>query len=75
MLAIYAPDKKINEAVVLAEEICNYVENNTDPPVTLSCGVSTWENNYNDSISELFIRADRALYKAKHKGKNSVVRG
>lgn len=74
-LAIYTPDKEINEAVVLAEEICNYVENNTDPPVTLSCGVSTWKNNCNDSISELFVRADRALYKAKHRGKNSVVRG
>ncbi|WP_077299037.1 sensor domain-containing diguanylate cyclase [Virgibacillus pantothenticus] len=74
-LAIYTPNKQIAEAVALAGEVCNNVEKMTNPTVTLSCGVSTWQNDLNDSVSELFIRADRALYKAKQMGKNSVVQG
>ncbi|WP_081856123.1 sensor domain-containing diguanylate cyclase [Virgibacillus salexigens] len=73
-LAIYAPNTSINEAVQIADKICGKVKTSTSPSVTLSCGVSFWTRTINDSVSELFIRADKALYEAKNTGKNSVVK-
>ncbi len=73
-LAIYTPNQEIDDAVALAKKICQHVERSTDPSVTVSCGVSSWGDVGKDTVSELFIRADRALYEAKSKGKNSVVK-
>lgn len=73
-LAIYTPNQEIDDAVALAKKICRHVERSTDPSVTVSCGVSSWEDVDKDTVSELFIRADRALYEAKSKGKNSVIK-
>ncbi|MEC5421910.1 sensor domain-containing diguanylate cyclase [Virgibacillus sp. C22-A2] len=73
-LAIYAPEITINEGVQIAGLIRRQVEKFTEPMVTLSCGVSSWTKSVDDSVDELFIRADRALYEAKTTGKNSVVK-
>ncbi|MBT2216601.1 diguanylate cyclase [Virgibacillus dakarensis] len=73
-LAIYLPDATVDDGVQLATQIRKQAETTTNPLITLSCGVSTWTNNTNDSVKELFIRADKALYEAKSVGKNCVVK-
>lgn len=40
----------------------------TPVPVTMSCGVATFHNE--DTIDDVFERADRALYRAKNLGRN-----
>lgn len=72
-LAIYLPQVMAEQSVKIAERIRAKVEQDTDPAVTVSCGVSEW--NWQDekiSVESLFYRSDMALYKAKHEGRNSV---
>ncbi|MGP4108277.1 diguanylate cyclase domain-containing protein [Virgibacillus sp. L01] len=73
-LAIYLPNASIDDGVVLAGQIRTQVESFTDPGITLSCGVSSWIDKKLDSVSDVFIRADKALYEAKAIGKNCVVK-
>ncbi len=73
-LAIYLPNASIDDGVVLAGQIRTQVESFTDPGITLSCGVSSWIDKKRDSVSDVFIRADKALYEAKAIGKNCVVK-
>ena len=45
----------------------------TNPQVTVSCGVSDW--NWEEdkiSVESLFYRADMALYQAKNNGRNQI---
>ncbi|WP_416151509.1 diguanylate cyclase domain-containing protein [Salipaludibacillus sp. HK11] len=73
-LAVYLPKTKCKEAVKVAERIRGAVEENTDPNVTVSCGVSEWSHvNGIPSLTKLFSDADKAMYKAKHSGRNNVV--
>jgi len=71
--AIYLPEKSLLEGVQLVETIRNQVIHETDPQVTFSCGISTWNMNKVNSVSDIFIRADKALYEAKSMGKNCIV--
>ncbi|OMF76042.1 sensor domain-containing diguanylate cyclase [Paenibacillus glucanolyticus] len=73
-LAVYLPGLGIQQAVQVAERIRLRVAEETDPRVTVSCGVSEW-NWTNDKISveSLFYRADMALYEAKNSGRNRIV--
>ena len=48
------------------------IEGSRSIQVTLSAGVSTLHQN-NDDAQSLFVRADRALYKAKNNGRNRVM--
>lgn len=73
-LAIYMPGSTIDEGYWLAEKIAQQVERETNPLVTLSAGVSSWATDKIDSVKSLFIRADHALYEAKRKGKNQVIK-
>ena len=67
-------------ARVIAERIRRGVEalgvagsgDKTRSPITVSVGISSW-NQRTSSPSELFNRADQALYKAKTGGRNRVV--
>ncbi|MDY0408680.1 diguanylate cyclase domain-containing protein [Paracerasibacillus soli] len=45
----------------------------TNPRVTLSAGVAMWSCQQRESVVNLFICADKALYEAKHAGKNKVI--
>lgn len=72
-LAIYLPQVSIDQAVRIAERIRNRVSNETNPKVTVSCGVSDWHwEDEKISVELLFYKSDMALYKAKHDGKNQI---
>ncbi|WP_051317931.1 sensor domain-containing diguanylate cyclase [Cohnella thermotolerans] len=75
-LAIYLPRLGLEQTVKVAERIRRRVEEETDPQVTVSCGLSEWTSSDDKiSVETLFYRADMALYDAKHKGRNKVAVG
>ncbi|MFD1851867.1 GGDEF domain-containing protein [Oceanobacillus bengalensis] len=73
-LAIYLPAISIQDGMKIAEFVRKQVGEVTDPHVTVSCGVSSWDKKENDSIVNLFLRSDKALYKAKQSGKNQIIK-
>ncbi len=72
-LAIYLPKVDLVAGTAIAKRIVEKVENHTSPKVTISCGLSHWNQSYQDNAFKLFKRADKALYLAKENGKNQVV--
>ncbi|MCW8933506.1 MAG: GGDEF domain-containing protein [Gammaproteobacteria bacterium] len=52
-------------------EDCGFHYHGESVKITISCGVSSF--NENDSLSQVFERADKALYKAKENGRNQCV--
>lgn len=78
---IVLPGASLKNGVNRAEHICKsiastryYLDDVPDSPtlaVTVSIGVSSLQKA--DTVSTITQRADRALYSAKHKGKNCVV--
>ncbi|RIX49957.1 diguanylate cyclase [Paenibacillus nanensis] len=75
-LAIYLPGIRTEQALRIAERIRKQVADETDPSVTVSCGVSEWTfDNDKISVESLFYRADMALYEAKNKGRNCIIVG
>lgn len=75
-LAVYLPGIRTDQALRIAERIREHVARETNPKVTVSCGVSEWTSD-NDKISveSLFYRADMALYEAKNSGRNCIMIG
>ncbi|MCJ8009597.1 diguanylate cyclase domain-containing protein [Lederbergia wuyishanensis] len=71
-LAVYLPGVPIEKGSQIAERLINHVSQNTKPTVTMSCGVSNWDFSQPDELTQLFSRADAALYEAKNAGKNQV---
>ncbi|WP_411343097.1 sensor domain-containing diguanylate cyclase [Paenibacillus sp. WLX1005] len=72
-LAVYFPQVDKGRAQFIAERIRIAVSEETDPHVTVSCGIADW--NWKDkevSVESLFYRADRALYQAKNSGRDQV---
>jgi len=52
--------------------LCNKVrEDQTEHPVTISIGLAQIERG--DSLTAALVRADQALYAAKHSGKDRLV--
>lgn len=75
-LAVYLPGIRSEQAYRIAERIRQHVEQETDPVVTVSCGVSEWTfEDEKISVESLFYRADMALYEAKHNGRNCIFVG
>lgn len=72
-LAIYLPNVSIQVGQGIAQRIQERVSEQTNPKVTISCGVSYWTNQNRDHVKALFKRADDALYVAKNTGKNKVL--
>ena len=61
-------------ALILAEKLRVTIENHKFPHVeqkTISLGITSFEKN--DTIKSLFKKADLALYKAKHTGRNKAI--
>ncbi|WP_183253369.1 sensor domain-containing diguanylate cyclase [Anoxybacteroides tepidamans] len=71
-LAIYLPKVSLTTGVTIANRLAAKVRQETNPPVTVSCGVSYWKKNRHEEATDLFKRADEALYMAKRSGKNCV---
>jgi diguanylate cyclase (GGDEF)-like protein len=70
-LAIYLPQLSMEQTERVAERIRSRVELETDPRVTVSCGIAEWSRTDEKiSVEVLFYKADMALYAAKHNGKN-----
>jgi two-component system cell cycle response regulator len=72
-LAIYLPSIPLESGVDVAERLVERVADCSNPHITVSCGVSSWNKERHDSYNYLFKRADEALYIAKGTGKNKVV--
>ncbi|MFC0301925.1 diguanylate cyclase domain-containing protein [Virgibacillus soli] len=72
-LAIYLHECNISDSEIVAERILAKVTQLTNPRVTLSAGVAMWSCQQRESVVNLFICADKALYEAKHAGKNKVI--
>lgn len=73
-LAIYLPKVDLRVGTEIAKRIVKAVALQTNPSVTISCGVSHWDKSESLSRSSecLFKSADTGLYKAKDEGKNRV---
>lgn len=73
-LAIYLPKVDLRVGTEIAKRIVKAVALQTNPSVTISCGVSHWDKGESLSRSSecLFKSADTGLYKAKDEGKNRV---
>ncbi len=83
--AFILPETDLNEALTIAETIRASVENLEIPHayseaasiVTISCGVATVYPSQKDDakllLHNLIAKADKALYRAKDKGRNQVV--
>ncbi|AJS57835.1 sensor domain-containing diguanylate cyclase [Paenibacillus sp. IHBB 10380] len=72
-LAIYLPQMSIKQGLIVSERIRRRVEEETNPSVTISIGISEW--NWLEetvSVDSLFYRADMALYRAKNNGRNQI---
>ncbi|WP_068608132.1 sensor domain-containing diguanylate cyclase [Paenibacillus swuensis] len=72
-LAVYLPQVNIEQTIRIAERIRSRVAKETNPRVTVSCGISEWSwEDEKISVETLFYKADMALYEAKHHGKNQL---
>ncbi|MEK5441508.1 sensor domain-containing diguanylate cyclase [Fredinandcohnia sp. FSL W7-1320] len=72
-LAIYLPRVDLASGIAVAERLGKRVEQNSNPKITISCGVATWHKEFRETFQSLFHRADNALYAAKQSGKNQVI--
>ncbi|MFC5532315.1 sensor domain-containing diguanylate cyclase [Cohnella yongneupensis] len=73
-LAIYLPILSLEQTERVAERIRHRVESETNPQVTVSCGIAEWRStDERVSVESLFYKADMALYDAKHLGRNRIV--
>lgn len=71
------PETRLEDALVLANKIREKVANskfhyeNKPVPITASAGLATFRPN--DTIDDVFKRADAALYRAKEAGRNRCI--
>jgi diguanylate cyclase (GGDEF)-like protein len=72
-LAVYLPGASAENSYQIAETIRLRVAMDTDPAVTVSCGIAEWVRGDDKlSVESLFYQADMALYKAKNNGRNQT---
>lgn len=71
-IAIYMPQATLEHGLIVAERIRSRVEAETNPKVTVSCGLAEWRSENRMSVEQLFRIADINLYKAKNAGRNRI---
>lgn len=69
-MAIYLPNKGLDETMALVGKIINSIPKVTSPPVTISSGIALWRSDARFTYQRVFKNADVALYEAKNTGKN-----
>lgn len=75
--ALVLPGTTIEDAIRIADELCSRVErtvfrtNGQRLPITASFGVAGLSKN-DSELGDMFLRADRALYRSKRDGRNRV---
>jgi len=73
------PDARVEEALHMAERIVSlcaehdFGDDRRKIRITVSSGVAFTDHTQSVSPTDLFERADQALYEAKHRGRNRVV--
>lgn len=72
-LAIYFPEMELEDAFDHAEILRIDISEETNPAITISCGISSWKKGDYTTHESLFLKADEALYSAKSRAKNCVV--
>ena len=76
--AVVLPNTDAKGAWVIAEHIRSSIEHlprvaGDERPITASIGMSTRDKRSRMSLEALLLSADRALYEAKHTGRNRIV--
>ncbi|SOC03306.1 diguanylate cyclase with GAF sensor [Ureibacillus xyleni] len=71
-MAVYVTNIHDDEALQLSEQIVKSIPEATNPSVTISAGLVTWNKKANVEFQKIFLQADTALYNAKNNGKNQV---
>ncbi|WP_155592744.1 diguanylate cyclase domain-containing protein [Lysinibacillus cavernae] len=69
-MSVYVPNINEKEALELASAIVEVIPSATDPQVTISAGLITWDDQDRPAFQSVFLHADTALYEAKNSGKN-----
>lgn len=74
----FLPEVGVEEAEMIAERLRKIAEHicvigSQNIKVTVSIGVSQWSTRDNDDVQSLLKRIDKALYRAKDKGRNCTV--
>ena len=69
-MSVYVPNIGEEAAIQLTDELVKLIPTKTDPQVTISAGLITWNQKYRPAFQAVFLHADNALYEAKHSGKN-----
>ncbi|MGE6911610.1 sensor domain-containing diguanylate cyclase [Lysinibacillus fusiformis] len=69
-MSVYVPNISEKEALELAAAIVEVIPSTTDPQVTISAGLITWNDQDRPAFQSVFLHADTALYEAKNSGKN-----
>ncbi|WP_249659270.1 sensor domain-containing diguanylate cyclase [Lysinibacillus fusiformis] len=69
-MSVYVPNISEKEALELAAAIVEVIPSATDPQVTISAGLITWNDQDRPAFQSVFLHADTALYEAKNSGKN-----
>lgn len=69
-MSVYVPNIDEKEALELASTIVEVIPSATDPQVTISAGLITWDERDRPAFQSVFLHADTALYEAKNSGKN-----
>jgi diguanylate cyclase (GGDEF)-like protein len=71
--AIYLPLMTQENAFKVTDRIRKIICEETDPMVTISCGIASWHcEDEQIGVDYLFHKADIALYQAKKAGKNKI---
>ncbi|MFC4409777.1 diguanylate cyclase domain-containing protein [Chungangia koreensis] len=71
-IGIYLPSCRIDVGTTFARQLLTDIPQLTNPSVTVSIGLTEWNQKNVLQTSEIFHQADLALYEAKNSGKNQM---